>query len=34
MAENLLVPPEQEEVPEDTYTPEDQANAEDSQLPD
>ena len=34
MAENLLVPPEQEELPEDTYTPEDQMNAEASQLPD
>ena len=34
MAENLLVPPEQEGIPEDTFTPEDQVNAEDSQLPD
>ncbi len=34
MAENLLVPTEQEGVPEDTFTPEDQINAEDSQLPD
>ena len=34
MAENLLVPPEQEGIPEDTFTPEDQENAEDSQLPD
>ena len=30
----LLVPPEQEGIPEDTFTPEDQVNAEDSQLPD
>ena len=30
----LLMPLEQEEVPVDTYTPEDQANAEASQLPD
>ena len=40
MAENLLVPIEQEDmpiqggIPEDTYTPEDQINAEASQLPD
>jgi len=34
MAENLLIPPEQEGIPEDTYTPEDQANAEETQLPD
>ena len=35
MAEsNLLVPPELEDVPVDTYTPEDQANAEETQLPD
>ena len=44
MAENLLVPPEQEgiseamplqgSIPVDTYTPEDQANAEETQLPD
>ena len=34
MAENLLVPPEQQGIPEDTFTPEDQANAEASQLPD
>ena len=36
MAEsNLLVPPElEEDVPVDTYTPEDQANAEETQLPD
>jgi hypothetical protein len=40
---NLMVPPEMEELPEeglqesmpvDTYTPEDQANAEETQLPD
>jgi hypothetical protein len=30
----LLVPPEQAEFPEDTYTPEDQANAAASQVPD
>jgi len=30
----LLTPLEQEGIPEDTYTPEDQANAEASQLPD
>ena len=30
----LLLPLEQEEAPVDTYTPEDQANAEASQLPD
>ena len=30
----LLMPPEQEEFPEDTYTPEDQANAEALQVPD
>ena len=34
MAENLLVPTEQEDIPVDTYTPEDQMNAEASQLPD
>ena len=34
MAENLLVPTEQEDMPVDTYTPEDQMNAEASQLPD
>ena len=34
MAENLLVPPEQQDMPVDTYTPEDQMNAEASQLPD
>ena len=34
MAENLLVPPEQEGIPEDTFTPDDQINAEASQLPD
>ena len=36
MAEsNLLEPPElEEDVPVDTYTPEDQANAEETQLPD
>ena len=34
MAENLLVPLEQEDMPVDTYTPEDQMNAEASQLPD
>lgn len=34
MAENLLVPPEQEEIPEDTYIPEDQINAEEMQVPD
>jgi len=31
---SLMVPPEMEEVPTDTYTPEDQANAEETQLPD
>jgi len=31
---SLMVPPEMEEVPIDTYTPEDQANAEETQLPD
>ena len=30
----LLVPPEQEAIPTDTYTPEDQANAEATQVPD
>ena len=30
----LMVPPEREGIPEDTFTPEDQANAEASQLPD
>ena len=30
----LMVSPEREGIPEDTYTPEDQANAEESQLPD
>ena len=30
----LMVPPEREGIPEDTFTPEDQANAEESQLPD
>ena len=30
----LLIPPEQEGMPIDTFTPEDQANAEASQLPD
>ena len=34
MAENLLVPLEQEEIPEDTYIPEEQMNAEASQVPD
>ena len=34
MAENLLVPLEQEEIPEDTYTPEEQMDAEASQVPD
>ena len=34
MAENLLVPLEQEEIPVDTYTPEDQMNAEEMQVPD
>ena len=34
MAENLLVPPEQGGIPEDTFTPDDQINAEASQLPD
>jgi len=34
MAENLLVPPEQQGIPEDTFTPDDQINAEASQLPD
>ena len=31
---SLMIPPEMEEVPIDTYTPEDQANAEETQLPD
>ena len=31
---SMLVPPEMEEMPVDTYTPEEQANAADSQLPD
>ena len=34
MAENLLVPPEQEEIPEDTFTPEEQMTAEETQVPD